>query len=184
MFERALELGRELGMQTIDWTQVSRHARTPWTEEFVARHADDLVVYELLGNEHFPLARHLHRFAARMTGVLHEVMVVVQKKRHLLAAADTQAIVAKVDPKHQKTWKDLVTAALDTSGNTATLLLRIRNNAAFHYGPKDLGDGYKKQFVTDARRRRTSRTRPPNTLTGRTWTAPASTTPMRPRSSG
>ncbi len=66
MFDRALDLEHELGMETIDWTQVSRHARTPWTDEFVAQHADKLVVWELRGNKHFPFARHLHRFADRL----------------------------------------------------------------------------------------------------------------------
>ena len=65
MFDRAIALERELGMETIDWEQVSQHARTPWTDEFVERHADKLVVYHLRSNEHFPFLRHMHRFVER-----------------------------------------------------------------------------------------------------------------------
>ncbi|MBK7533916.1 MAG: TIGR02996 domain-containing protein [Myxococcales bacterium] len=65
-FDFALALGRELGMQTVDWAQVSRHARTPWSDAFVARHADELQIYDLVGNPHFPMSRHLERFAAQI----------------------------------------------------------------------------------------------------------------------
>jgi uncharacterized protein (TIGR02996 family) len=64
-FDYAIALGERIGMTTIDWQLVSRAARTPWTDEFVARHADKLVVYELLGNKHFPMAHYLPYIADR-----------------------------------------------------------------------------------------------------------------------
>jgi uncharacterized protein (TIGR02996 family) len=64
-FDFVLALGERLGRSTIDWDQVSRHARTPWTDEFVTRHADQLSIYFLQSNAHFPMAQHLDRLADR-----------------------------------------------------------------------------------------------------------------------
>ncbi|HEY5937516.1 MAG TPA: TIGR02996 domain-containing protein [Kofleriaceae bacterium] len=64
-FDFVLELGARLGRETINWDQVSRHARMPWTDEFVARHAAELSIYYLLGNRYFPMARHLDALADR-----------------------------------------------------------------------------------------------------------------------
>ncbi len=90
----------------------------------------------------------VHRWIA---GVLHELMIVVQKNKLLVKAAEFQSLVAMLGPEAKKLWTEFFDASLDTKGNTASLLNRIRNNAAFHYGPHDLGDGYKKHFVTDAK---------------------------------
>src|SRR5664279_9355 len=86
-----------------------------------------------------------------LAGVLHEVMVVIQKNAVVVLSAEFKKLVDLLGPESRKAWDDLSVAALDTSGNTAQLLNRVRNNASFHYGPKDLGDGFKQQFLIDAK---------------------------------
>lgn len=77
-------------------------------------------------------------------------MVVIQKNRHLIKAEGMQKLLVTLTSETKQTWSELVKAALDTTGQTSSMLMRIRNNAAFHYGPKDLGEGFTKQFKTDA----------------------------------
>lgn len=89
----------------------------------------------------------MHRWLA---GVLHEVIVVIQKNESLVKGAEFERLVGMLSSKSRAEWVALRDAALNTSGDTAQLLNRIRNNASFHYGPKDLGEGFKKQFVIDA----------------------------------
>ena len=94
------------------------------------------------------VAVQIHRWLA---GVLHEVMVVLHNNRDLLRSREVTALLESLPPASQSAWKEIFDAARDTSGNTSTLLLRIRNNAAFHYGPRDLGLGFKRQFVDNAK---------------------------------
>ncbi len=90
----------------------------------------------------------VHRWIA---GVLHELMVAMQNNRNLVQGDEFQRLVGVVGAAGQKSCKEFVDAALNTSSKTASMLHRIRNNAAFHYGLKDLNEGYKKQFVLDAK---------------------------------
>jgi hypothetical protein len=96
------------------------------------------------------VAVQIHRWIA---GVLHEVMVVIQKNRHVLKTSEAQSVIDSLTARNRTIWEQLVVTALDKTGKTATLLERVRDNAAFHYGPKDLGLGYRKQFEVDAKER-------------------------------
>ncbi len=90
----------------------------------------------------------IHRWLA---GVLHEVMVVIKKNEAVVLGTEFRQLLATLGSENRRAWDDFFLAARDTSGNTAQLLNRIRNNASFHYGPKDLGEGFKKHFVIDAK---------------------------------
>lgn len=91
----------------------------------------------------------IHRWVA---GVIHELMVVIADNKDLLRSKIVEALVAKLGDDNRRAWRDLYAAATRASGTkTATMLLRIRNSAAFHYGAKDSGLGFKRQFVESAR---------------------------------
>src|SRR5262245_15231819 len=92
-------------------------------------------------------AGQIHRWIA---GILYEVMKLIAKNKMLLRSKELLGLVATLPDDTQQAWNDLTTAALDTSGKMSSLLLRIRNSAAFHYDQKSLGDGFKKQFIVDA----------------------------------
>ncbi len=89
----------------------------------------------------------IHRFVA---GILHEVMVLIAKNEIVVESADMRKIVAQLGPKARAAWQSLVDSALGTNGDTSKLLLRIRNNAGFHYDAKALGEGYQRQFRINA----------------------------------
>lgn len=90
----------------------------------------------------------VHRWIA---GVLHELMVAIQNNRNVVRGDEFKRLVTIVDAAGRESCKEFIDAALNTSSKTASMLQRIRNNAAFHYGLKDLNEGYRKHFVIDAK---------------------------------
>lgn len=104
------------------------------------------------------VAVQLHRWIG---GVIHEVMVLIQKNRDLISGKVVQWLVVQLGTESRQAWNELVEAALDTSGKASQLLLRIRNSAAFHYDAKSLAQGFLKQFQSDAKSDPTEANRAP-----------------------
>lgn len=109
------------------------------------------------------LAVQIHRWAA---GVLHEVMVLLLKHKTVLRSTEIKSLVATLSVEGAAKWTELTEAALTTNGKVHSLLLRVRNTAAFHYDSKSLRVGFKKQFLQDAAARPTAANQSPQYSAG------------------
>jgi hypothetical protein len=88
----------------------------------------------------------LHRF---ITGVLHELMILISKQRDVLLEKEFKAIASQLDPSAREFW-DSITSIAQASNkaepDTATkgLLAFIRNNVSFHYhAMESMANGWK-----------------------------------------
>ena len=109
------------------------------------------------------IAVQIYRWIA---GVLHEVMVLIEKHKMVLRSAEVKALVALLSPARSTKWTEFTDAALKTNGTVHILLLRIRNSTAFHYDAKSLRNGFKKQFLQDAKDQPTEANRAPQFSAG------------------
>lgn len=78
-----------------------------------------------------------------IVGVLHEIMNVIDAKqyRSVVDGLELKQLVASIEERNRKAWNTLVAVARAPSNRPgmAAVLLRIRNDAAFHYDYKGRG---------------------------------------------
>jgi hypothetical protein len=92
---------------------------------------------------------HLTRTIA---GILHELMVYLDKHQDVLALPEFAQLLGKLDRPARAAWDEVAkVAASSYAGQTpvtsdAKLLLFIRNNLGFHYGGKRLAQGFREFF--------------------------------------
>ncbi len=86
-----------------------------------------------------------------IAGVLHEIMNVIAspKNRAVLKGPEFPLLVARIGKANQEAWNNLVTVAQAPMNKLSmtTLLHRIRNWTAFHYGGTNLADAYADLFT-------------------------------------
>ena len=88
-----------------------------------------------------------------IAGILHELMNVIDKHREVVDSSDFQHIVALLPAGLRTAWRRVRRIALkeDRQPNATSadsqLLLRIRNNVAFHYDPTATAKSYAAFFA-------------------------------------
>ncbi|MBK8170722.1 MAG: hypothetical protein IPK60_10335 [Sandaracinaceae bacterium] len=89
-----------------------------------------------------------------VAGIAHEILVLLREHEHVISGADFQKLLAalprrkqpKLDPRRR--WRQLIAAARERKGGTATTLQRVRDTVAFHYyQPKKLSQCYSERFL-------------------------------------
>ena len=92
-----------------------------------------------------------------IAGVLHELMVVIEKHRDLVESSDFKALMRKLTGSPRIAWNQVQHIAFaqdrapNVSGADSLLLIKIRNNLAFHYGVKMLPSAYRVTFADRAK---------------------------------
>lgn len=93
---------------------------------------------------------HLFRL---MISAVHELFILIQEHQDVLSHEFLLKVVRQLHPRSRKSWESLTAAA---SGATPKddfghMLLRIRNQMVFHYDPKGIYLGFKRQFLAPTR---------------------------------
>ena len=93
---------------------------------------------------------HLSRL---MISAVHELFILIQDHQDVLNHDFLLKVVKQLHPTSRKSWESLTAAA---SGATPKddfghMLLRIRNQMVFHYDPKGIFAGLKRQFLIPTR---------------------------------
>jgi hypothetical protein len=91
---------------------------------------------------------HLERLLA---SYIHELLVLIDKRRAVLETDEFKAIHARVAENHRALWDELVSVAVGRTKEKSTLE-RIRNTGSFHYyGTRELGKAFRKFFYSGTR---------------------------------
>ena len=93
---------------------------------------------------------HLFRL---MISAVHELFNLIQNHQDVLTHEFFIKVVKRLPPPSRKSWESLTAAA---SGATAKeefghMLLRIRNQIVFHYDPKGIFAGFKRELLSPTR---------------------------------
>lgn len=93
---------------------------------------------------------HLFRL---MISAVHELFILIQDHQEVLNHEFLVKAVKQLHPASRKSWESLTAAS---SGATpkddfGRMLLRIRNQMVFHYDPKGIFGGFKRQFLVPTR---------------------------------
>lgn len=89
--------------------------------------------------------------AGQIFSMIREVLVVLDEQKSILALPDFQSLLSKMPEDAKASWDRLVDAASDKTAGAGKLLVVIRNNVGFHYGPKALALGYAGAFLSESK---------------------------------
>jgi hypothetical protein len=89
-------------------------------------------------------------------GTLHEFLVLVRENGAALNSEEFKNMIQSMSSRDRRSWNEIAEIAHNQNGRpdspVAKFLLRVRNNAAFHYyQPKELLRGYNKHFHENAK---------------------------------
>jgi hypothetical protein len=85
-----------------------------------------------------------------LMGILHELLVVIEKNREIVESQQFARLEKHLRPKARAAWTNVraATGQKPASNPQTRLLVFARNNVSFHYGPKALGLGFRSTFTT------------------------------------
>lgn len=92
---------------------------------------------------------HLFRL---LTGVLWELMALIQKHKKVLADKNFQRLTAAIGRQSRRSWATIVDVAdgqtKSPKDELTSFLLLVRNQAAFHYDAKKIGRAFRAAFAS------------------------------------
>lgn len=90
--------------------------------------------------------RHLFRL---MISSVHELFILIKDHEDVLSHEFFVKVVKQLHPTSRKSWVSLTSAATGATPKDefGHMLLRIRNKIVFHYEPKEIFRGFKRQFL-------------------------------------
>jgi len=93
---------------------------------------------------------HLFRL---MISAVHELFGLIKDNEDVLTHEFIVKVVKQLPPSSRKSWESLTTAARGATAKDefGHMLLRIRNQIVFHYDPKGIIAGYKREFLSSIR---------------------------------
>jgi hypothetical protein len=91
------------------------------------------------------------QFARLIAALIFELMDVLGKAKGTVESGEMAALVARLPEKERRSWDSLVAAAFEKQpkgapDTTWKMLVKLRNQVAFHYDRETIGRGYRQHF--------------------------------------
>lgn len=93
---------------------------------------------------------HFHFFRI-LLGILHELLYLIKTDSAVLEKPLFRGVVHQLPKTARAAWKKLVESSLADSSRDPDIafLVKARNAVAYHYGPKAIGQGFRRAFAAD-----------------------------------
>jgi hypothetical protein len=81
--------------------------------------------------------------------LIHELLKLIKENKKVIEKPFFEEVVSQIDKKGRESWQTLVNVSQgkEDHNRIAKTLLMIRNKISFHYDPKEISKGYKKNYV-------------------------------------